>query len=134
MERRASARLTPGEGHRFAFTLAPAFLVLAAVLWWRGAPRIAFALAIVGGLLALAGMAIPGRLGPVQRAWMGMAMAISKLTTPILLGIVYYGVITPMGLLRRTIGGNPLRRPRRDVPTHWISRGSATRGDLERQF
>lgn len=134
MEPRASARLTPREGRKFAFTLAPAFLGLAGILWWRGAPRVALALTVIAGLLALAGLAVPGRLGPVQRAWMGVALTISKVTTPIMLGIVYYGVITPMGLLRRTIGGNPLRRPRGDAPTFWVSRRNTPRGDLERQF
>lgn len=133
MERRTSSRLTPGEGRKFAFTLAPAFLALGGLLWWRDAPGMALASAIAGGLLALAGIVVPGRLGPVQRGWMGLARAISKLTTPILLGIVYYGVITPMGLLRRTIGRSPLKRAR-DLPTHWVSRSGTPRGDLERQF
>lgn len=133
MERRAAARLTPAEGRKFAFTLAPAFMALGALVWWRGEPRIAMALAGIGALLAMAGLIIPGRLGPVERAWMGMARAISKLTTPIFLGIVYYGVMTPMGLLRRTIGRNPLRRSAKG-PTCWVSRKDTPKGDLERQF
>lgn len=133
MERRTSSRLTPGEGRKFAFTLAPAFLLLAGILWWRGTPRLALALAIVGILLALAGVAIPSRLGPVQWAWMGMAKAISKLTTPIVLGIVYYAVITPMGVARRFLGGSPVRRTG-DASTWWVSRRESPKGDLERQF
>lgn len=133
MERTASARLTPAEGRKFAFTLAPAFLALAGILWWRGEPRVALALTVVGALLALAGLAIPGRLGPVQGGWMRMAAAISKLTTPIVLGIVYYAVITPMGVARRWVGSNPLRRSR-DGSTWWVSRRESPRGDLERQF
>lgn len=133
MEGRAAARLTPAEGRKFAFTLAPAFLALGALAWWRGQPRVAMGLAMIALLLAVAGTVLPGHLGPVQRAWMGMARAISKLTTPIFLGIVYYGVITPMGVLRRTIGGHPLRRFQ-GAPTCWVSRRDAPRGDLDRQF
>lgn len=133
MERKAATRLTPAEGRRFAFTVGPAFAALGGLVWWRGDPRVAIALVVIGLALAVTGLTIPRRLGPVQRAWMGLAGAISRLTTPILLGIVYYGVITPTGLLRRTFGGNPLRRSR-GGPSGWVPRRDAPRSDLERQF
>jgi hypothetical protein len=133
LEKAAAARLTSAEGRKFAFTLAPAFAALAGLAWWRGEPRVTMALITLSVLLAVAGVFVPRRLGPVQRAWMGIAKAISKLTTPIFLGIVYYVVITPMGVLRRTIGRNPLRRSS-DVPTCWVCRRDTPRSDLERQF
>ncbi|HKY60115.1 MAG TPA: SxtJ family membrane protein [Gemmatimonadota bacterium] len=133
MEKAAAARLTAAEGRRFAFTLAPAFVAIAGLAWWRQEPRIAIALVTIGAVLAVAGVTIPRHLGPVQRGWMGMARAISKVTTPILLGIVYYGVITPMGLVRRTVGRTPLRRSM-DAPTWWVSRRDTPRSDLDRQF
>ena len=133
MAEAAASRLTVAEGRKFAFTLAPAFAVLAGLIWWRGEPRVAILLIAIGVVLAMAGVAVPRHLGPIQRGWMGMATAISKLTTPILLGIVYYGVLTPTGLLRRTIGRTPLRRSR-DVPTCWVCRRDSPRSDLERQF
>ncbi|MGH7564181.1 MAG: hypothetical protein ACREK5_07140, partial [Gemmatimonadota bacterium] len=98
MAQNATARLTAGEGRKFAFTLAPAFVALGGILWWRDEPTIALVMVTIGTILAIAGLAVPTRLGPVQRAWMGLAVAISKLTTPIFLGIVYYGLITPMGV------------------------------------
>ena len=133
MAETAATRLTAAEGRRFAFTLAPAFAALAGLIWWRGEPRVALLLIAIGVVLAVAGVAVPRHLGPIQRGWMGMARVISKLTTPIFLGIVYYGVITPTGVLRRTVGRTPLRRPR-DVPTCWVCRRDSPRSDLERQF
>ncbi len=133
MERKAATRLTTAEGRRFAFTVGPAFAALGGLAWWRGDPRVATLLLAIGLALAMAGLTVPRHLGPLQSAWMALARAISRLTTPILLGIVYYGVITPTGLLRRTIGGNPLRRSR-DVTSCWVSRRGAPRSDLDRQF
>jgi hypothetical protein len=129
----AAARLTVAEGRKFAFTLAPAFAALAGLIWWRGEPRVAVLLVAIGVVLAMAGVAVPRQLGPIQRGWMGIAAAISKLTTPIFLGVVYYGVLTPTGWLRRTVGRTPLRRSR-DVPTCWVCRRDSPRSDLERQF
>ncbi len=80
------ARLTAREGRRFAFTVGTAFLVLAAISAWRGhtlPPRV---LGALGGALLLAGLVVPGRLSRVHRAWMGLALALSKVTTPIMIG------------------------------------------------
>jgi hypothetical protein len=126
------ARLSAPEGRKFAFTLAAAFGVLAAVLWWRERHTVSTVFAGVAAAFALAGLAVPAHLGPVQRGWMGMAHAISKVTTPIFMGVVYYLVITPVGFVRRAAGGNPLRA--HQGASGWVDRGEAPRGDLTRQF
>lgn len=126
------ARLTPREGRKFAFTLAAAFGVFAALLWWRGRPTASLVLAVVAAAFLAGGLLVPGSLSPVYRAWMGFALAISKVTTPIFMGLVYFVVITPIALLRRIIGGNPLRAHR--GASGWVDRQQAPRGDLTRQF
>jgi Saxitoxin biosynthesis operon protein SxtJ len=126
------ARLTAPEGRRFAFTLAAAFGGLAALLWWRERRTIATVFAGVAVALALAGLLLPGRLGPLYRGWMGFAQALSKVTTPIFMGVVYFLVITPVGLMRRAVGGNPLRA--HHGSSGWVDRQGTPRGDLTRQF
>ncbi len=112
-----------------------AFVALAGLLWWRGHGAAAPVPAALGALLVLAGLAVPARLGPAQRAWMGLATALSKVTTPIFLGIAYFGVIAPVGLLRRLAGRNSLVRPP-SQPSFWIARGEGARrrADMERLF
>jgi DMSO reductase anchor subunit len=128
------ARLTAAQGRRFAFTVGTAMLVLAGVLVWRGKRPVAIALATIGALLIVAGLAAPTHLGPVERAWYALAAAISKVTTPIVMGVLYFVVITPAGLLMRALGRNPLPRPAPGASA-WVSRPeNARRGDLERQF
>ena len=104
------ARLTKREGRKFAFTVGPAFLLVAGVGLWRGHSWLAWVAGPLGVALALAGVVLPARLGPLLRAWMRLALAISRLTTPVFLSLVYFGVILPVGLLRRSFGGNPLVR------------------------
>lgn len=129
------ARLTPREGRRFGLTVGTAFLVLCAVLWWRGQDGAMIAMAVIGGGLILGGLAIPGRLTPIHRAWMGLAHLLSKITTPIFMGIVYFLVLTPVGLLLRVFGRRPLSRKPSDSG-HWIDRSeeAGRRGTMERQF
>ena len=62
----------------------------------------------------------------------GLALAISKVTTPIFMGIVYFLVILPIGLVRRNVGDR-LMAPAASSGTVWVEK-EATRSDLTRQF
>jgi hypothetical protein len=128
------ARLTAAQGRRFGLTVGSAFLVFAAIAWWRGHPATTSVLATLGGLMSVAGLLIPTFLGPVERAWMKLAHLISKVTTPIVMGVMYLLVLTPVGLLRRMFGGNPMvHAAARD--SYWKPRPEGRRiGNLTRQF
>ena len=149
MADRIPARLTAREGRGFGLTVGAAFLVLATLVWWRAQGSLAafltlptnvrfrHGLAAVFGLLGvslvMAGLAIPTHLGGVQRAWMKMAHAISKVTTPIFMGVVFFVVITPIGLLMRLLGRRSLVHRERDGG-FWMAPASGGRSDIERQF
>jgi hypothetical protein len=127
--------LTRAEGRRFGLTVGGAFLALAAVAWWRGRNTVASILAAVGSCLVLAGLIIPTRLGPVERAWMGLAHALSRVTTPITLGAIFLLVLLPVGVLRRVLGGNPLVHRAHDG-SYWKERpeGERRSRSMKRQF
>jgi Saxitoxin biosynthesis operon protein SxtJ len=135
MAARVPARLSAGEGRKFGLTVGGAFLALGALLWWRGRPdAVVFTVAGLGAVLALAALLVPTRLGPVFRAWMGLAEAMSKVTTPVLMAAVYFLVFTPVGLVRRLFGRDPLARPPRGASA-WVVRGAGERrSDLRHQF
>jgi hypothetical protein len=124
---------TRGELRTFGLTVGIAFGVLAGIALWRGNPTAATVLASIGGALLVGGLLAPGALGPVEKAWMGLAHVLSKVTTPIFLGIVYFVVLSPVGLVRRAIGKHPLRHQARDG-SYWHDRADAPPSDLERQF
>jgi len=65
---------------------------------------------VVGGLLVVPALVAPRALAPVYRVWMAAAEGLGWVNTRILLGIVFYGLITPMGLIRRLRGGDAMRR------------------------
>jgi hypothetical protein len=133
LEERVPARLSPAEGRRFGLLVGGALLVLAGVLWWRGRLSVASTAGGLGVLLVAAGLIIPGRLGPVHRAWMAFGLALSKVTTPVFMGLVYFLVFTPTGALMRLFGRNPIA-PNRRQATFWVARTTGPRSDMERQF
>ena len=126
--------MSKAEGRRFGLTVGIAFLVIASILLWRDHDLSSRITGGLGGSLVLAGFLMPTYLGPVERAWMGLAHLISKVTTPIFMGIVYYLVMTPMGLIRRLVGGNALDHGRAKSDTYWIDKDTERTGGLERQF
>ena len=72
------------------FTVGAAFLVLAACLVARQPTPTPPRPRGPGRRSGLAGLLVPARLGPVYRAWMGLALRISKVTTPIFMGVTYF--------------------------------------------
>lgn len=135
MAKGVPARLTAAEARRFGLVIGGAFLVLGALLAWRGSPAAAVVIAGLGGLLWLAALLAPGRLGPVQRAWMAFAAVLSKITTPVVMGVVYFTVLAPIGLVMQLLQRNPLERPR-GATSFWIPRepGTKSRADMQHQF
>lgn len=135
MAKRVRTRLTIGEARRFGLTVGAAFGVFGGIAWWRGHGTMASVLGGLAALLILGGLVTPAALRPVHTAWMNLALAISRVTTPIILGILYYLVVLPTGLIMRAAGRNPMRHAA-DGGSYFRPRdsGEAARGDLERQF
>lgn len=134
LESRVPARLTPAEGRKFGLLVGGAFLLLAALLWRRTHVTGATVVGIVGAALVLGGLVAPAQLGPVYRGWMALAKAISKVTTPIFMSIIFFLVLTPAGFLVRLFGHRPLTPPR-GAGTYWHSRPDGERrGALDHQF
>lgn len=133
MDGRVPARLSRAEARRFGLLVGGAFLVLAAVSWWRGHEVPVALFGAVGGLLVLGGLLLPDLLGPVHAAWMGLSRVLSKVTTPIVMAVLYFVVFMPVGLVMRAFGRNALVRP--DGESYWVARpDGARRSDLTRPF
>ena len=118
------------EGRIFAFTLAAGFLFFALLGMWRGRDLVMVIAASLGLVSFLAGIVVPARLGPVRRAWMKLGESIGQITTPVLMAIVYYLVVTPIGLARRMTSARPKRKH-----SYWHQRPpAAPHARMERQF
>lgn len=126
----SNATDTRHSGRVFAFTLAAGFLFVALVGAWRDIAVLTSSGLALGVASFLAGLLIPGRLEPVRRGWMALGEAIGRVTTPIMLAIVYYLVLTPTGLIRRAL----VKRPR-SATSYWHARPPLPpRSKMERQF
>jgi Saxitoxin biosynthesis operon protein SxtJ len=82
--------------------------------WWT--------LAISAAFLAVA-LVRPVTLAPLNRLWTRFGLLLHRVVNPIVLGVIFFGVITPIGLVMRAIGWDGLRLKRDSAAdTYWIER------------
>lgn len=82
--------------------------------WW------AVGLAV---LLALIALTQPVLLAAPNRAWTKLGVLLSKVVSPVALGILFYGVLTPFSMAMRIAGKDPLHlKPDRSAASYWIPR------------
>ena len=106
----------------FGLIFAAAFLVISLLpLIHNEAPRLwAFAVAVP---FALAAGFRPAILAPLNSLWAKFGAVLARVVSPVALGVVFYGVFTPIGAAGRLLGKDPLRLKREpDLASYWISR------------
>lgn len=106
----------------FGIVFAVVFALVAALSWYSGGTHWTWWL---GGsaLFALVALAYPGVLAPLNRLWMKFGLLLAAVISPLVLGLVFYLCITPIGFLMKLFGKDPLRlRLDRDADTYWIRR------------
>jgi Saxitoxin biosynthesis operon protein SxtJ len=74
----------------------------------RGGGVRTWALAAAAVFLAAA-LARPAVLAPLNRVWLRLGLLLHRIVNPVVLAIVFYAVITPMGLLMRLARNRPLK-------------------------
>ncbi len=96
--------------------------------------------AVVLGTLALAGGLVginrPQNVRPIYVAWMVLAFPIGWTMSQVILGLMFYGVFTPIALIFRMIGRDPLHRARQpSLASYWAPKAiSADPRSYFRQF
>jgi hypothetical protein len=89
----------------------------------------------VGGTLMLLGGVLPGVLAPVHKIWMQVGHLLGWINTRILLSLVFYGLVTPMGILFRIMGKDVMLRAfAQDSPTYRVLKQPRPRGHMRYQF
>ena len=113
----------------FGLLVGGVVLAIAAIVLWRRdwTPGTAvFVLSAIGGGLLLLGATFPVLLKPIYSVWMALAVILGFIMTRVILTIVFYLVVTPIGLVMRATGRDPLsRKLDADAPTYWLEKSYA---------
>ena len=90
---------------------------------WVLAPAL-FAVGLVG----------PMALQPVYKVWMRFGLIMSKFTTPLIMGLVFFLVITPIGLIRKLTSADAMARKLDDGETYRLPSKKPPAKNMERPF
>ena len=90
------------------------------IVYRGGSSTIALTIGAIGAIVAIIGLAIPALMRPVYVGWMAAAYPIGWAVSHLVLAATFYLVVTPIGLLLRLTGREPLgRRQHRSPGSYW---------------
>lgn len=104
----------------FGLVVGGVFLLLS--LWWfyrdkaHDLRQISLSL---GALLALLGLVFPRALVTPNKVWMALAEVLAFISTRIILGFVFFAIVTPIGFVKRLFGWDPLHRRAAARDSYW---------------
>jgi polyferredoxin len=73
----------------------------------------------LGAALILLGLLFPRALVWPNKAWMALAEVLAFVSTRIILGFVFFGIVTPIGVVKRWFGWDPLQRRAARGESYW---------------
>ncbi len=121
---------------KFGLTVGTVLLLVGIVLYLTGkSSSVIFGGA--GVLLILFGLILPNILKPLNKIWMTLAVILGWFMSRVILIILFYLIITPIGFLLKIFGGDPLKLKWDDsLSSYWEDREKKVREqiDYERQF
>ncbi len=123
---------TPAELRRFGLALGAGLSVLGSILFWREKSAAPWILGVAATLLLFAILS-PRVLGPLEKVFARVARVVTAALTYLVLTLTFLLVITPIGLVMRLLGKDPLAlKPAPDQPSFWVKvepEGPTTRPD-----
>ncbi|MDA1091006.1 MAG: SxtJ family membrane protein [Proteobacteria bacterium] len=114
-----------GSERSFGIVFAVVFAIIGLAPLWDGSPYRLWALIVAAAFLA-AGMVAPVVLRPLNKIWFLFGMALHKVMNPLIMGLLFYLTVTPIALIMRMVGKDPLnRRFDPDAKSYWVVREPA---------
>ena len=114
--------VAPPTERSFGIVFAALFLVVGLWPMLAGEMPRWWAMAIAGAFL-FAGLALPRILRPLNSVWLRFGLLLHRITSPIILAMLFYLTVLPTGLVMRILGKDLLRlRFDRNARSYWIER------------
>ena len=123
---------------KFGITMFVCFSALGGLLLWRGKELYPYFLGVASVFLVL-GLIVPVSLRYVYRGWMKFAEGLAWFNTRLILSVVYFAVLTPIGILMRLFAEDRFDmkwKKKKDSYWHAIDDSGEAAGDkrYERMF
>ena len=88
---------------------------------------------VISGIFLILGLINSKLLLPLNKIWFKFGILLGNFIAPIVMGIVYFMVVTPTGLIMRLLGKDLLNLKKNNKDTYWIEKDNSN-NDLKNQF
>lgn len=107
---------------KFGGTFTGIFAALFLYAVWKSSLWLGALSAVLALLFAAATLIAPERLTPLNHLWFKLGELLGKIVSPIVLGAIFFILITPIAVIGRLMGRDALRLKRRNAASYWIDR------------
>lgn len=111
---------------KFGFFFSAVFVAVGVYSYWNGHPYVACFFVALGLLFAAIAIVKADLLLPLNKLWMRFGILIGMIVSPIVLGVIFYLLFTPIGVFMRLVGRDELRLKFKRKSTYWMLRDSST--------
>ena len=129
--------VTAGSDRSFGIVFTVFCAIVAGIQFWYGSHTAAWGWLIAATIFAAFALAYSRALRPLNLLWFRFGMLLHRVVSPVILGIMFFAVFTPIGLWMRLIGKRPLNLTYdASVDTYWIERNppGPPSGSFNNQF
>ena len=88
---------------------------------------------IISGIFLVLGLINSRLLFPLNKIWFKFGILLGNFIAPIVMGIIYFMVVTPTGLIMRLLGKDLLNLKKSNKDTYWIKKDNSN-NNLKNQF
>jgi hypothetical protein len=123
--------------NKFGFFFSAVFAMIALYSHLQQIKSTLVAAAIISIIFLTTTLLAPQVLKPLNRFWYELGMLIGKVISPIVLGIIFFILITPIAIITRVFGRDHLKIKKLSVQSYWIDRHPLARppsDSFKRQF
>ena len=90
---------------------------------------------VLGGTLGLWALLLPTTLRPVYTVWMKFGQVMNWINTRLILGMLFYGIFLPFGMVLRLLGKDPMHRElNKSLATYRVASHNDSKDNVERPF
>ena len=114
---------------KFGFFFTFVFAVAAAYFYYSTNVSWAYVFIVTALIFLLITLIKSDALLPLNKLWMRFGLLLGMIVSPIVLGIIFFGLFTPLAMLMRLSGRDELRIKVTQKASHWISRGEPIKSE-----
>jgi len=120
---------------KFGFFFTFVFAVAAAYFYYSANVSWAYLFIAAASIFLLITLIRSDALLPLNKLWMRFGFLLGMIVSPIVLGIIFFGLFTPIAMLMRLGGRDELRLKFRQKTSHWMTRSEPIKSEsFKHQF